>query len=111
MSNFNKTTFNENFDTQLPIVEMFNKMGYSEVKVKTSFTNGLSHYVSLNVEVINEGKTYMGMFIYNNIASITVRISDHSSGLERNCGGVDGDRMTLRAFNHLISEGAIKTSN
>ena len=62
---------------------MMNEMGYSNVNVETCLTNGLSHYVRLNVEVLNEGKCFANMFIYNGKTEITIRISDHASGLEK----------------------------
>ena len=108
---FTKQNFNENFNHSESITSMFNEMGYSQVKVETCLTNGLSHYVRSNVDVINEGKCYYEMFTYEGKASIKVRISDHASGLERNCKGVSGNTMTLSAFKHLIEQGAIKSNN
>lgn len=108
---FEKQNFNPEYDHTTPIVEMFNEMGYSNVRVETSLTNGLSHYVKMNVEVLNEGKCYAEMFIYEGKTSITVRISDHISGLEKNCGGVSGNTMTMNAFKRLIETGAINKSN
>jgi hypothetical protein len=110
-SGFKKQEFNSEFDHQESIVEMFNKMGFSNVRVQTSLTNGLSHYVSLTVDVLNEGKTYHEMFVMDNKTNITIRISDHKSGLEKHCGGVCGNKMTLEAFKRLIETGAIKGSN
>lgn len=110
-SEFEKQEFNEEVDHQAEITTMFNEMGYSNISIQTSFTNGLSHYVTLTVEVLNEGKTYAEMFVYNNMATITVRISDHLSGLETNCGGVSRNTMTMHAFLRLIDSGAIKGNN
>jgi len=90
---------------------MFNEMGFTNVKVVTCLTNGLSHYVSLNVDVLNEGKCYADMFIYDGKTNITVRISDHKSGLEKNCDGVCGNKMTMFAFKKLISTQAINNIN
>lgn len=108
---FEKQEFNAEFDHTTPIIEMMNKMGYSNVKVTTSLTNGLSHYISLNVEVLNEGRCWADMFVYDGKTSITIRISDHDSGLEKNCGGVCGNKMTMYAFKRLIQTGAIKSTN
>jgi hypothetical protein len=108
---FEKQEFNADFDHTTPIVEMMNKMGYSNVKVETCLTNGLSHYVTLNVDVLNEGKCWADMFIYDGKTSITIRISDHISGLEKNCGGVCGNKMSMLAFKKLIATGAIKATN
>ena len=108
---FEKTTYNENFDHQSEVKKIFSEMGYTNFKIETSLTNGCSHYISLNVEVLNEGKCYADMFVYENKTSIQVRISDHFSGLEKNCGGVCGNKMTLNAFKKLIQTGAIAKSN
>jgi hypothetical protein len=108
---FEKQEFNADFDHQTEAIKMFNEMGFTKFNIETSLSNGLSHYVRLTVEVLNEGKTYAEMFVMDNKATITVRISDHSSGLEKNCGGVSGNRMTLNAFKKLIETGAIKGSN
>lgn len=108
---FKKEDFNADFNHAAPIVEMMNNMGFTNVKVQTSLANGLSHYVSLCVEVLNEGRCYAEMNIMNNIADITIRISNHDSGLERNCGGVCGNKMTMGAFKRLIETGAIKNNN
>jgi hypothetical protein len=108
---FEKQEFNADFDHTSPIVAMFNEMGYSDFSIETSLTNGLSHYVKLTVDVLNEGKCWADMFIMDNKTNITVRISDIVSGLERNCGGVCGNKMTLSAFKKLIQTGAIKSTN
>lgn len=108
---FEKQAFNTEYDHTTPIVVMMNKMGYTNVKVETCLTNGLSHYVRLNVEVLNEGKCWADMFICDGRADITIRISDHVSGLEKNCGGVCGNKMSMFAFEKLINTGAIKATN
>lgn len=108
---FEKTEFNAEFDHTTPVVAMMNEMGYSNVKVETCLTNGMSHYVRLNVEVLNEGKCWNDMFIYDGKTDITIRISDHVSGLEKNCGGVCGNKMSMFAFEKLIATGAIKATN
>lgn len=107
---FRKQEFNEDYDHSASVRAMFAEMGYTDVSIKTSTTNGCSHYVTLNVAVLDKGKMYAGMFLYEDFpATITVRVSDHASGLDR-CG-VDGDTMTLAAFKRLIETGAIATSN
>ena len=108
---FEKSEFNLKCDHNTPIIAMMNEMGYSNVKVETCLTNGLSHYVMLNVEVINEAKCWEDMFIYNGKTDITIRISDHISGLEKNCKGVCGNKMSIAAFRKLITTGAIKSTN
>lgn len=109
-STFKKQEFNEEFDHTAGVREMFAQMGYSEVKVKAVTSNGCSLYVSLNVAVLNKGRLYAEMFTYEDLpVTITVRISDHASGLSR--AGVDGNTMTMAAFKHLITTGAIASSN
>ena len=110
-STFEKREFNQDYDHQSSIVKMFNEMGFSKLSIVSCLENGASHYVTLNVEVINEGNLYYQMTTSNGLTSITVRISDHESGLERNCGGVSGNKMTLRAFKKLIHTGAIANNN
>ena len=108
---FEKSEFNAEYDHTTPVVAMRNEMGYSNVKVETCLTNGLSHYVRLNVEVLNDGKCWADMFIYDGKTDITIRISDHVSGLEKNCVGVCGNKMSMFAFKKLIATGAIKATN
>jgi hypothetical protein len=108
---FEKLEFNTEYDHTTPVVAMMNEMGYTNVKVETCLINGLSHYVILNVEVLNEGKCWHDMFVYEGKTDITIRISDHVSGLEKNCGGVSGNKMTMFAFKKLIATGAIKAAN
>lgn len=108
---FEKQDFNPNFDYDTPIIKQFNDIGFSNVKVNTSLANGLSQYVTLTVDVLNEGKTYAEMYCENGRTTITIRISDHDSGLEKNCNGISGNTMTMYAFKKLISTGAIKGSN
>ena len=108
---FEKTQYNTEFDHTTPIVVMMNKLGYSNVRVETCLTNGLSHYVRLNVEVLNSGKCWSDMFIFENTTDITIRISNHTSGLEKYCNGVSGNKMSMTAFKELIADGAIKSTN
>jgi hypothetical protein len=108
---FEKTVFSSEYDHTTPVVAMMNEMGYTNVKVETCLTNGLSHYVILNVEVLNEGNCWRDMFVYGGKTDITIRISDHVSGLEKNCGGVCGNKMSMFAFKKLIATGAIKATN
>lgn len=108
---FKKSKFNPEYDHTTPVIEMMNKMGYSNVAVETCLTNGLSHYVRLTVEVLNEGSCWADMCVYDGKTDITIRISDHLSGLEKNCGGICGNTMTMLAFKKLIETGAIKATN
>lgn len=110
-SSFQKNIYNENFDHQTEVKKTFTEMGFTDFSVETSLTNGRSHYISLQVDVLSEGKCYAEMYVENGKAYITVRISDHASGLEKNCGGVCGNKMTLAAFKKLIETGAIKSRN
>ncbi len=108
---FEKQNFNENFDHTTPIYKMFSDMGYTNVTVKTDMSNGLSHYVRLSVDVVNEGKLYHEIEPFDGRVYLTIRISNHSSNLERICGGVCGSKMTLSAFKNLIEKQAIKSYN
>lgn len=91
------------------ISKMFNEVGFEPLSIQTSTTNGLSHYVTVLANVVDEGKCYADMYVNpEETVYITVRISDHPSGLEMNCNGVCRNKMTFAAFSHLIKTGAIK---
>ena len=105
---FIKTNFNEDFDHETKVVEIFEKLGFDNIKITTSTANGLSHYVSvLDFKLLDENKLYGEMFVFEGETSISVRISDHASNLDTICGGVDGNKMNLNAFENLIKTGAI----
>lgn len=107
---FEKQEFNQDFDHQSEITKLFNEMGYTKFKIETCFTNGLSHYVNLNVTVLNDKNCWCDMYINeNNTTDITVRISDHSSNLSR--FGVVGNKMDMKHFKKLIQSGAIVNNN
>ena len=107
---FEKQEFNTEFDYSSEITKMFNKMGYTKFKIETCFTNGLSHYISLNIDVINEKNCWSDMYINEDkTTDITVRISNHDSNLSR--FGVVGNKMTMTNFKKLISTKAIKNNN
>lgn len=111
MNTFEKQAYNPKFDHTTPIVAKFNELGFTKVRVQTSLANGLSHYVYLTVNVLDENKCYCDMWVMDGKANLTIRISDHLSGLEMHCGGVAGNKMTLHAFERLIKTGAIEGSN
>jgi len=105
---FEKTQFNNDFDHQKEIVKNFKSLGFENIKITTSTTNGLSHYVSvLDFKILDENKLYGDMFVFEGETSINVRISDHVSNLDTVCGGVDGNKMNINAFVNLIKSGAI----
>lgn len=106
---FIKNNFSEDFikEEESKISKIFSDLGFNKIDIETCFTNGKSHYVRLSAKVLDAGKLYMDMWSYDNETSVKVRISDHSSGLERNSGGVEGNTMTLNAFKKLIQTGAI----
>lgn len=109
---FTKKEFSKDFDHQERITKIFSDLGFNDIVIKTSDTNGLSHYVSVNdFIVVNEMKLYDEMFVFEGDTYITVRISDHTSNLDTICGGVSGNKMNLRAFKHLIETGAIAPKN
>lgn len=105
-----KTTFEKQtitFANESDYSAIFEAMGFSPSKVEICFTNGCSAYVSLNVRVINENKMYADVFVYEGKASLKVRISDHVSNLERICGGVSGNKLSLDAFKALVENNVI----
>ena len=105
---FRKSEFNKDYDHQASVVETFSELGFNDVKIETSLTNGLSHYVKvLDFQVSDESKLYSEMFVFEGETFITVRISDHTSNLDTICGGVSGNKMNLNAFKNLIKNGAI----
>ena len=108
MKNFTKQEFNEDFDHQSAVKKLFADMGFSDLEINTSTTNGLSHYVKVfDFKVINEDKLYADMFVWEGHTDITVRISDHESNLDTICKGVSRNKMNLTAFKELINTGAI----
>lgn len=106
-SNFKKAEFNTEFDTTNEISQMFTSLGFTPSRVEISYTNGRSAYISLNVNVLNENKMWADVFVYEGKASITVRVSDHSSNLETICGGVAGNKMSFVAFKTLVDNNII----
>jgi hypothetical protein len=105
---FQKQNFNESVITKEDYITKFNALGFNPTKVEISFTNGCSAYISLNVEVINEGKMYADVFVYDSKATLQVRVSDHASNLERICGGVCGNKLSFEAFKTLVDNNVIK---
>ena len=101
-STFEKQNFNEQAIDEADFVKMFAELGFEAKRVEISFTNGCSAYVTLNVNVLNEGKMWADVFVYECKATIQVRVSDHISNLERICGGVSGNKMSMAAFKKLI---------
>lgn len=112
MTTFTKKEFSEDFSHEESIIELFSNLGFKNIIINTSMTNGLSHYVKvIDFEVINEMKLYEEMFVFEGFTEITVRISDHKSNLDTICGGVSGNKMNLQAFENLINIGAISPRN
>lgn len=107
MATFEKANFNENVINENDYIKMFSELGFEAKKVEISFTNGCSAYISLNVKVLNEDNMYADVFVYDGKASIQVRVSDHDSNLERICGGVSGNKMSMNAFKHLLNNNVI----
>lgn len=106
-ANFEKQEFNQEVVNENEYAEVFRNLGFEPSRIEISFTNGCSAYVSLNIKVLNENKMYADVFVYDGIASIKVRVSDHDSNLERICGGVCGNKISFRAFKHLVDNGII----
>lgn len=107
---FEKQNFNEQAISEADYVKMFAELGFEAKRVEISFTNGCSAYITLNVNVLNEGKMWADTFVYEGKATIQVRVSDHSSNLERICGGVSGNKMSMAAFRKLIENNVIENA-
>lgn len=105
---FNKQNFNESAVSKEDYIVKFNSLGFNPTKVEICLTNGFSAYISLNVEVLNENKMYADVFVYEGKASIQVRVSDHTSNLEKICGGVSGNKISFNAFKSLVENKVIK---
>lgn len=102
--------------TKKRVEKQFSEMGFNDVGVTVSTTNGESIYVNVFLKVIDDQKIFRGMSVCEyGYTSVQVRMSDHDSGLEKNCGGfhVDtlGAKMTLSHFQKLIELGGVETSN
>ena len=104
---FEKQEFNEQFYNENHFVELFKKLGFTPSKVQISYSNGFSAYITLNVNVLNEGKMWNEVFVYEGRATIKVRISDHASNLEKICGGVSGNALSFEAFKKLVDNNII----
>lgn len=104
---FKKREYNRDVIDRTSYIDMFKNIGFIPKKVDLCFTNGLSAYISLEVNVINEDKMWADVFILDGVASIQVRVSDHDSNLEKICGGVCGNKMSLEAFNVLVENNVI----
>lgn len=107
-------TYKEN--TKKRIEKGFAEKGFSDVGVSVSTANGCSVYVNISLKVIDAKKLFRGMQPCEyGYVSMQIRISDHLSGLEKNCGGYNagtlGIQMTLPIFEALIRSGAVQTSN
>ena len=107
-------TRNEN--TKRRIKKEFAEKGFNDIGVSVSTTNGQSIYVNLILAVVDAKKLFKGMQPCEyGYVSIQIRMSDHDSGLEKNCRGfhVDtlGAKMTLPIFESLIQSGAVQASN
>jgi len=109
MRTFQKQEANENFNHQEGVRKLFNDLGYSNVKIETSLTNGISHYVRFEVAVLNENKLFHDMFVWDGFADIEVRISDHYSNLDR--FGSSKNKMTMACLLDLRHTGAIAKTN
>lgn len=110
-----KTTFtpnpgNTDFDHQVEIKKTFENFGFKDFSIQTCLTNGISHYVSVNLDVLDEGRMPMEIFVFENVASVHVRISDHTSNLER-FGGVAGNKISLQVLESLLRNNIAKPRN
>ena len=104
---FEKQDFNEEAISESKYIKMFAALGFEAKRVEISFANGCSAYITLNVNVLNEYKMYAETFVYEGKATIQVRVSDHTSNLEKICGGVNGNKMSFAAFKVLVDNKVI----
>jgi hypothetical protein len=103
-------------NTKKRIKKQFAEKGFNDIGVSVSTTNGESIYVNIILAVIDAKKLFKGMQPCEwGFVRIQIRISDHESGLEKNCGGFNVDqfsaKMTLPIFERLIQSGAVQVSN
>lgn len=105
-----------NDNTKKRIKNEFAEKGFNDVSVSVSTKNGESIYVNIILAVVDAKKLFKGMQPCEyGYVRIQIRMSDHFSGLEKNCGGFHVDqfsaKMTLPIFESLIQSGAVQTSN
>ena len=104
---FEKQKFNKKAISSDDYRIMFNQLGFNPSRIEICYTNGLSIYATINVNVLNESEMYADCFVYDGKATLKVRISDHFSNLERICGGVSGNTLSLNAFKYLVNNNTI----
>ena len=109
MKNFEKQQSNENFNHQENVINTFKELGYTNIKVQTSLTNGISHYVRFEVAVLNANKLFMDMDVLGDFTDIEVRVSDHYSNLYK--FGSSKNKMTMASLMQLRKTGAIAMNN
>jgi hypothetical protein len=102
-------------NTKKRIKEQFAEKGFNDVGVSVSNANGESIYVNVILAVIDSKKLFKGMRPCDyGYVSIQIRMSDHLSGLEKNCGGYSvntlNTQMTLPIFEALVQSGAVQTT-
>ena len=107
---FKKQQINEKAINESYYVKLFAEYGFEAKRVEISFKNGCSAYIRLNVNVLNENKMPGTVFVYEGKAMLTVRISDHSSNIERVCGGSCGDKISFTAFKKLALNNVIENA-
>jgi hypothetical protein len=103
-------------NTKKRIKKEFAEKGFNNIGVSASTANGQSIYVNLSLKVVDAEKLFKGMQACDyGYVSIQIRISDHFSGLEKNCGGYNVGtlytQMTLPIFEALIQSGAVQSNN
>ncbi len=108
MTTFTKGEANQDFDHQAQVEAIFAGLGFNDVKVNSCFTNGASHYVRVELKVVDPMKVYSEMFVFEGLTWAKVRLSDHRSNLDKICGGVSGNDMNLSSFKRLIDTGAVR---
>ena len=83
---------------------------YKMSELKNENKLDLKSLIEKRNNVLDEGKMWSEVFIYEGQAIIQVRVSDHSSNLEKICGGVSGNKMSMAAFKELIKNNVIENS-
>ena len=83
MKSFQKQKLNENFLNEDYYTEMFNKLGFKPSSVSISNTNGCSAYISLNINVIDEGEMYGEVFVFEGKASIKVALYNNPGSMSK----------------------------
>jgi hypothetical protein len=81
--------------------------GFTISSFSFSNANGYSAYIGCAVKVLDDLKMPDSIFVFDGVANLTIRISDHLSNLETLCAGVAGNRVSEAMFNKLVENRVI----